>query len=348
MDENLCRMRTLLVPIVLVCAAAAAVVAIAWPQQAVSNGPASLSNGGESSNGQVPDVAIPAAPAGGVLRLSSIAARAMGPGKFASAGCGVGSRPGDTVETLVWSGGERAYRVHIPAGYSPLRPAPLVLNFHGYGRTAEHHEAYSGLVPFSDRDGFVLVTPEGSGSPQGWNVVGVYSENGVDDLQFTSELVAAIEATLCIDAARVYATGLSNGAEMASQVACRLSDVFAAVAPVAGAVYQGCDGEPVPMIAFQGTDDWNVFYEWSAGGVSGWAVHNGCLADVDVTSLSDHVLSEAYAGCNGNDVVFVIVDGGGHTWPGAEDDAGGVGPTTHEISANELIWQFFADHPKDG
>ena len=38
---------------------------------------------------------------------------------------------------------------------------------------------------------------------------------------------------------------------------------------------------------------------------------------------------------------FYTIEGGGHTWPGASDDSVGVGATTHEINASELIWDLF-------
>lgn len=76
-----------------------------------------------------------------------------------------------------------------------------------------------------------------------------------------------------------------------------------------------------------------------------WASHNGCSTEQEIVSLTEHVSRESYLDCGGADVVLYVIDGGGHTWPDAEDYAGGAGPTTHEINANDLIWQFFASHP---
>ena len=84
------------------------------------------------------------------------------------------------------------------------------------------------------------LAPGGSGRPSGWHSPVVYHEDGIDDVAVVAELVQQVEGEGCIDVDRVYATGFSNGAEMAAQVACVLPDVFAAVAPVSGAVYQGC------------------------------------------------------------------------------------------------------------
>jgi polyhydroxybutyrate depolymerase len=264
-----------------------------------------------------------------------------------SAGCGSTQySPGTTVDQIETAAGERAYRLHVPAGYNPRRATPLVLNFHGYAQDAEQQEAYSGLVPLSDAKGFILVTPEGSGDPKGWDIVGLYAEDGVDDVQFVADLVSHLSDVLCLNENRIFATGHSNGAEMASQVACDIPGLLAAEGPVAGPVYQGCNGPGVPMIAFQGTDDWNVPYSDTADAVQQWAVHNSCTGMLAPTPTSDHVSTEVWSGCSGGDVILYTIDGGGHTWPGANPDLGGVGVTTDEINASQLMWQFFQAHPK--
>ena len=45
-----------------------------------------------------------------------------------------------------------------------------------------------------------------------------------------------------------------------------------------------------------------------------------------------------------------VVEGGGHTWPGSTFELSPeveevIGLTTHEISANDLMWDFFVAHP---
>jgi polyhydroxybutyrate depolymerase len=267
---------------------------------------------------------------------------------YATAGCGNAAAAGGLIDEMSTPEGIRSYRLHIPANYHNRTATPLVVNFHGYGRTALEQETYSQFVPVSERNGFILVTPEGSGSPQGWDIPGVYAENGYDDVGFVAQLVAELGGKFCLDTRRMYATGLSNGAEMASLVGCRLPYLFAAVAPVAGVIYDGCDGGPMPVIAFHGTEDYNVPFEIAPPAMADWAGHNGCTGELESTPIGEHVREQRYSGCEGEDVILYVIEGGGHTWPGAEDDAGGVGPTTHEINASELIWLFFASHPKPG
>lgn len=309
---------------------------------------AALLRGDASPQGEADLVARTGAPAGdpsaerAVDVVDGEAAKAR---RITSPGCGRRVDRGDSIDVVESIDGERAYRLHVPPGYDPEVPAALIVNFHGYGRSALEQETYSGLATLSDREGFVLVTPEGSGSPPGWDIPGVYNENGYDDVDMTERLVVQLSGALCIDPAWVYATGLSNGAEMAALAACRLPGLFAAVAPVAGVVFTACDAGVVAVVSFHGTDDYNVPYEFAPQATSEWAAHQGC-GEPATERVAVLVVATVYTRCSGGDVVLYTVEGGGHTWPGAEDDAGGVGATTHEISANEIMWAFFLAHPR--
>jgi polyhydroxybutyrate depolymerase len=44
-------------------------------------------------------------------------------------------------------------------------------------------------------------------------------------------------------------------------------------------------------------------------------------------------------------VVLYVIEGGGHTWPGALDRPG-LGRITQSVNATELIWRFFEEHPR--
>jgi polyhydroxybutyrate depolymerase len=42
---------------------------------------------------------------------------------------------------------------------------------------------------------------------------------------------------------------------------------------------------------------------------------------------------------------LIVIEGGGHTWPGREPRLASLGKTTRDISANDLMWDFFQRHP---
>ena len=47
---------------------------------------------------------------------------------------------------------------------------------------------------------------------------------------------------------------------------------------------------------------------------------------------------------DGSDVEVHVVDGMGHAWPGAQ--AGALSAPDTGVHATELIWEFFAAHPR--
>ena len=64
--------------------------------------------------------------------------------------------------------------------------------------------------------------------------------------------------------------------------------------------------------------------------------------------LSDDVTVLSFACPAGAEAELYRVEGGGHSWPGSELLANAeniVGHTTMSISANEVMWEFFEQHP---
>jgi polyhydroxybutyrate depolymerase len=178
-----------------------------------------------------------------------------------------------------------------------------------------------------------------------------------NDITMVGALLDHIEATMCIDPLRVYATGMSDGGAMTSVLACE-SDRFAAFGAVTLVVLApGCAARPVAIVAFSGTADPIVPFNGgtihccgnaSIGAapttMAGWAAHDGCgKAPIDV-QLSSEVDRRTWTGCSRGTVVFYIIDGGGHTWPGAIP-LPALGLTTTQIDATSTIWNFFKAHP---
>jgi polyhydroxybutyrate depolymerase len=136
-----------------------------------------------------------------------------------------------------------------------------------------------------------------------------------------------------------------------------MSERIAAVAAVAALIYppRCASDRPIPIVAFQGTEDACVPYgggQVACGARRGqiapveesalnWARHDGCNLDPARAALSEHVHTIAYSECDDETaVVLFVVEGGGHTWPGSVAVAR-LGNTTDEIDATEQIWQFF-------
>lgn len=245
---------------------------------------------------------------------------------------------GDSVETIPAGGMDRSYRLHVPASYDPTERTPLVLNFHGYTSNAYQQEIYSGMSAKADAEGFIAVHPDGiSSSWNAGNCCGVAQQTGVDDVGFVDALIDELEATYCIDASRIYATGMSNGGFMSHRLGCDLSDRIAAIAPVAGHdVTLSCaPTRPVPVMHFHGTADGTVPFSGTGPTIASWVERNGCSNATSVTFNNGNTTCETHADCDaGAEVTLCTVTGLGHEWPGAFNNAS-------DIVATDAMWPFF-------
>jgi polyhydroxybutyrate depolymerase len=272
--------------------------------------------------------------------------------------CPQAIQTGLTLNTTVVDGLERRYRLYVPASYDASAPVPLLLNFHGLGSNALEQELYSGFTQLAEREGFVLVSPDGTGLIQEWHVLATWLPGYVDDIDFVDALIDEVTKSVCIDEERIYAAGLSNGGAIASLLGCNL-DRIAAIATVAGAPFSSrrCEPDrPVPVIAFHGTYDGVVPFNLGEylgaylpltnvrQDMQSWAENNGCNTAPQIERIAQDVTLEAYTNCDaGADVRLYVVEGGGHTWPGSDHKLWFLGDTTQSIDASELIWSFFEE-----
>ncbi|MDD9946061.1 MAG: prolyl oligopeptidase family serine peptidase [Myxococcales bacterium] len=259
--------------------------------------------------------------------------------------------PGLRMASLMHDGLEREFVIYVPQGYDNARPVPLVLNFHGATSNAEQQRTlFSKMDETADEKGFIVVYPQGIG--RSWNAgacCGDAASEDVDDVGFALAIVEFMAERACIDRARVYATGFSNGGRMSYRLACQAADVFAAIAPVAGTKSfpdlrnsPGCEpSRPLSLIDFMGTDDSRISAQ--PGQVAEWVSLNGCTdaEPAEVYRSGDH-FCEAYTECEaGTSVTYCVVDGGGHCWPGSTPCPLGSTSSASDLSANELMWELF-------
>jgi polyhydroxybutyrate depolymerase len=260
---------------------------------------------------------------------------------------------GQTTHTISSSGIERSYVLYIPAVETDAN-LPLVFNFHGSGSTPQRQEAQTDFIRLADNHGFVLVYPVGaytnSVTSGSWNA---NLDAGVDDVQFTRDIIENIASMLNLDRKRIYSTGMSGGGRMTSRLACELSDILAAAAPVAGLQYpNGCTlRRAIPIQSFHSTDDATNQYEvsvnsrpyWSMGvetAIDRWRQANDCSLDNSSDKLSQHVTYYQWSDCGGlAEIQFYQLNNGGHTWPNSPSSS-----SNKDINASELVWDFFSRH----
>ena len=167
--------------------------------------------------------------------------------------------------SIAVAGADRWYLLSNPAPAATTKPRPLIVDFHGLSEGAQAHVLMSKLGDLGQKEGFVVITPNGTQTPVQWDVTAPPATN--KDVAFIKAFLAKVEAQQCIDTARVYATGLSDGAFMTSYVGCNMADTFAAIAPVAGVQHPATckPGRKVPVLAFHGTQDPILYFNGGIG-----------------------------------------------------------------------------------
>ncbi|MBO3769793.1 MAG: dienelactone hydrolase family protein [Candidatus Brockarchaeota archaeon] len=268
------------------------------------------------------------------------------------------NHPGDYNLSINVNGMIRNYWIHVPIGYDDKTPLPLVIVLHWWGGNSKSVEEYTGFSRKADREKFIVIYPQGTGTDPTWNAgfcCGQALQNRVNDVEFIRRIVKKTMEDLKIDPKRVYVAGVSNGGMMAHRLGAELSDIFAAIAVVSGSIGKSSSGrliianpsKPVSVIIFHGEKDELVPY--NGGGSMGyffasinetalfWARANNCSQNpvIEISSNRRIVKTTYTGGLNNTEVVlYTITDGGHDIW----NSAG--------IPMTDLIWDFFKKHPK--
>jgi polyhydroxybutyrate depolymerase len=276
----------------------------------------------------------------------------------------------DEVIALEHGGRTRRYVLHTPPRAEKALQLPLMVVLHGGGGSGAQAAESTGFSALADRHGFVVAYPDGTGPLRGrlltWNSGGIpvyASDEKIDDTDFLRAMVASAKTKVAIDPERIYATGISNGAMMCHRLAREAPDLFAAIAPVSGAMnFTAVDSAvPIAVMIIHGTDDEHVRYE---GGKPGQGMGRAALrkdASVDDAiayyrkrnhltaspelSERDKVKVATWQGVAPQDAAaaplrVVTLVGGKHAWPGGKrgDYRGADEP--FDWPASEQIWEF--------
>lgn len=284
------------------------------------------------------------------------------------------SSNGDVKYNLNYGDFDRSYILHIPPNYNNSTSVPLVIVLHGGGGSAEDIEKVTGFSKKADEEGFIVVYPQGVGGT--WNAnycCGQAMANNVDDVGFILKVISDVETRQKIDPNRIYATGFSNGAMMSYRLASEASNTFAAIGVVSGSIggktsensipyLPKTPSQPVSVIVFHGTEDQHVLYNGGHGkettgsridlsvndSVLFWVNADKCSSDPVIENITGNINRRSFSGgLNGTMVDLYTIIGGGHAWPGGEKGSIFGDEPTSEISATDLIWEFFKSHPKD-
>jgi polyhydroxybutyrate depolymerase len=287
---------------------------------------------------------------------------------------------------LEWQGRRRHYLAYVP---KQLAPAPdLVFVLHGSEGTGPlmRRVAAYGFDQLADQTGAVVVYPDGY--ERHWNdcrTAAPYAANreNIDDVGFLRAVSAALERELSVHFDAVFATGLSNGGQMALRLALEAPDWITAAAPIAANLPVQANFDctasqrPTALLLMNGTEDPMNPYAGGDVAMFGVLASRGAVQSSEETvgyfenlvkqathlqgtatfpapaterlpDVDPHdgtrVVRRRWQVGNAPPIVLVTIEGGGHTIPHAESRLPRLlGRTSRDVDAMQLIWDFFAE-----
>jgi predicted esterase len=258
----------------------------------------------------------------------------------------------------------REYIIDIPANYDPTHPYRLIFSWHqAYGSDVGNA---NGLHPAGDGPNFnaqnyaffglhreaaaanepvIFVAPEGIG-----NLPWDFKRDSV----LFDDLLALVDANLCIADSRVFSTGFSYGAMLSYALSITRQTKLRGVVAMAAANYN-LPGEPTDMnagpVAYMGTTGMSDgTCPWGSDTMGGKACvlqhakDNGCTipANLMTTTVgSKKYLCYDFEGCKAGYPVKVCTFDGPHT-PSSVDDGTTVGEDGLKAFIPPLAWKFMS------
>jgi polyhydroxybutyrate depolymerase len=290
--------------------------------------------------------------------------------------CDLSQRGKSQTCTLILNGVTRQYRVYIPTN---IPPAPsLVIYLHGaHGGMWEGDT--NGWTTKAASAGFVAAYPQALpnlSNITSWNLYynPSFGSKPPDDVGFIKAVILALEAGVAVDHRKIYVTGFSLGGFMASRVGVDLSDMVAAVAPIAGELWQSvgppipAEKAPVSTLMINGDADTSVPYcgmsqpypeATEDDSFNYWQTQNICKNNSTALCSSGKptsASSKLATGCTSNMVEqqYKLI-GAIHKWytvamnvpPGTSSQPYNPSFNTQTgLTLDDIIWNFFTAHAK--
>lgn len=146
-----------------------------------------------------------------------------------------------------------AYSLYVPENYSPDRQWPLIICLHGgYGAGKEYIWTW---LRSARTKGYILVSPKSIAET--WTMT-----MGSPDTRSVMKMLDEVEEKYSVDRSRIYLTGLSDGGVFTYIMGLERHEIFAGIAPVAGALHMAADpmlrtgtGKELPIFVIHGVHD---------------------------------------------------------------------------------------------
>ena len=245
----------------------------------------------------------------------------------------------------------RTYHLFVPAGLTS-EPVPLLVAFHGGGGAGEEFPQQEQFEKLASTEKIILAFPQGYQIPDNegeWQLN--TQSNARHDIRFIDRMIDEISSRNAVDSSRIYATGYSLGSMFSYEIACQMSERFAAIASFAGTMPispVSCTPQKyTPLIHIHGEDDYIIAYDetwnwknWEEVGtmmdipslITYWSTKYKCQKTDELLSTSTtHFVHKM---CDqGARVEHYRIEGLGHGWP---DRING-------ISTHQQIWSFVSE-----
>ena len=283
-------------------------------------------------------------------------------------GMSVASGLATSTRLKITSGGSsREYIIDIPANYDPTHPYRLIFSWHqAYGSDTGNaigqypagngpnfdakNYAYFGLSreATAANQPAIFVAPEGIG-----NLPWDFKRDSV----LFDDLLALVDANLCIDDSRVFSTGFSFGAMMSYALSITRQTKLRAVVAMAAANYNlpneptDTNAAPVAYMGTTGMSDgtcpWVGNDAAKQGGkycVLQHAQDNGCTipGTIQTTTVgSKKYVCYDFEGCKAGYPVKACTFDGAHT-PSSVDDGSSTGDDGLKAFIPPLAWKFIS------
>ncbi|MCY3620668.1 MAG: dienelactone hydrolase family protein [Gammaproteobacteria bacterium] len=255
------------------------------------------------------------------------------------------------ITEITVNGVERKYHLFVPTS-SQERPMSLVVMLMGGDAGSWKFPQQGKWEELAETEGMVIAFPVGKLFPPNESAWQLNTHSQArHDIDFMAAMIDDISASHAIDSRRVFAVGYSLGSMFSYELACQMSERFAAIASFAGTMPvspKSCDPQRnVPLMHIHGVKDPIISYEhawdwkdWDSVGtmrdipslVQFWRDRYNCQEERRVVSESRVHL--VYDSCEqGARVEHYRLETVGHEWP----------ETLRGVSTHEVIWSFFSD-----
>jgi len=245
--------------------------------------------------------------------------------------------------TLTFAGRERTLIGHLPLSYDHEHRVPLLLAYHGSGMSAELMREATGLDWVANDFGFAVIYPDASDGFFPVPCPGCENDgrDGYEEIDFAREIVRWASGKYAVSPEDVYATGFSMGGYFVNYLGCASDSPVRGIAPVAAGAREDFDGfcsAPQPsVIIIHALQDLVAPIDGAPGSLSIsdlaelWRTHDDCGPEPleweypDGAEGTPTVHARLWAGCAGSAAVRLdVIDGAGHWWPTAADNANGI------------------------